>query len=421
MARIPNSGAAVALLFLLVLLVPVLEVRGQEIPEGSAEAVWEFAQGMSLYVSMDYQEALHHLYQAHELDSGFVLPLFFAALCEGNLGSGVPVDSLYRIVLEHRDRLSPYYVYRAESQLAQRMGDRPKALEFAWKAANLAPGSKAWYNVAYMENRLNRPGEARAALLKLDPSREPMKGWAAYFAELARANEALGRFEEVLQNAADMREAFPDSRAPFWWEVNAYGAMGDVAGLESVLQAAGANPATGEGNTVGAYMVLAAAELKGHGHTQEGMEMYRRAVDWYESQGNGAAGRAHSLWHTLALLGAEALPEAMTQCEKWLGVNPDDTWYHVMAGILAGRMRDQDRLNLEKAYLAEQGPNRPQGWLPFQMAYVEANAGEASAAVASLQEAMTLGYAFNPWWHRDPAFDLIRDHPDFRELIRPKG
>lgn len=419
MTRWTKSLFVLSLLFLVA--VPSTIVQAQDIPEGSAEAVSEFAQGMKFYTAQQYTEALPHLYKAHELDSSFVVSLFFAALCEGNLGSGVPGDSLYRIVLSEKDRLSPYYVYRAESQLAQYQGDRTRAYEFARKAADLAPGSKAWYNVAYMAVRLNRPGEARAALMRLDPDREPMRGWIGYWGVLARANEALGRYEEVLQNAASIRETYPDRRAPFWWEINAYGAMGDLEGLNGVLEAAGASPATGAANTVGAYTILAAAELRAHGHPRAGSDMYERAVKWYEDGGEAVQGGAHDNWHVLGLLGAGEFEKALEICDGRLAQSPGSLWYNGMSGILAARAGDEARLATAKDFFLSKAPEYYPGWLPFQMAYVLAAEGRAEEAVASLKSAMRQGTAFGAWWHRDPAFDLIRDHPAFQELMRPKG
>jgi predicted Zn-dependent protease len=410
-----------ALLLLCLFALPQSPVQSQDIPEGSAEAISEFSQGMTFYAAQNYRDALPHLYKAHELDSSFVVSLFFAALCEGNLASGVPVDSLYRIVLAEKDRLSPYYVYRAEAQLAATQGDRERSYEFARKAANLAPGSKAWYNLAYGAVRMNRPAEARAALLRLDPTVEPMKGWAGYWGVLARANDALGRYEEVLQNAADFREAFPDRRGPFWWEINAYGGMGDVEGLNRVLEAAAQTPATGAANTVGAYMVLAAAELDGHGSTGPSDAMYRRAVEWYEEGGEAVQGGSHDSWHTLAFAGAGEYDDAKAMCEMRLAQNAESVFYNSMAGTLAARTGDDEGLMAAKEFFTTRAPDHYPGWLPRQMAYFLANEGRAEEAVASLNASMNEGYAFLSWWHRDPAFDLIRDHPAFQELIRTKG
>lgn len=395
--------------------------RAQDIPEGSPEAVAEFAEGIQLYTAQQYREALPHLYKAYEIDDTFVVSLFFAALCEGNLGTNVPRDSLYQIVLAEGHRLSPYYVYRAEAQLAMANGDADRVEDFARKAAYLAPGTKAWYNLAYILVRKNQPGEARAALMRLDPDREPMKGWSGYLAVLARSNDALGRYQEVLRNAADMRTAFPDSRAPFWWEINAYGALGDMDGVNGVLQAASESPATGAGNTVGAYMVLAAAELRGHGHLQEGDAMYQRAASWYEEGGEEVEGGAHDSWHALALFGAGQYQEALDICEMRLAENPGLIWYNGMAGLAAVRMGNQEMGNQRGQFFMDEAPKHPPYWLPLNLAYFQASQGRAEEAVASLNSAMNHGYAFQAWWHRDPAFDLVRNHPAFQEFIRPKG
>jgi len=419
MRRQTSISGPIALVLALLVLPP--GAVAQDIPEGSPEAVAEFAEGMRFYAAQQYRDALPHLYAAFERDKIFVVSLFFAALCEGNLGTSVPVDSLYQIVLAERHRLSPYYVYRAEAQLAMAHGDAERGEEFARKAANLAPGSKAWYNLAYVLVRRNQPGEARAALMRLDPDQEPMKGWSGYLAVLARSNDALGRYEEVLRNAAAMRAAFPNRRAPFWWEINAYGALGDVAGLDGVFQAASETPATGAANTVGAYMVLAAAELRAHGHPRKGSAMYERAAQWYVDQGDAGRGGAHDSWHALALFGAGRYQEALDICDMRLAENPRLVWYNGMAGMAAARMGDQDRVEQQHQFFLGEASNHYPYWLPLHTAYFHASQGRAENTVASLTAAMNEGYAFQAWWHRDPAFDLVRDHPVFQEFIRPKG
>ena len=41
--------------------------------------------------------------------------------------------------------------------------------------------------------------------------------------------------------------------------------------------------------------------------------------------------------------------------------------------------------------------------------------------LASIQEAIDMGSTFSIWMHRDPGFDLVRDHPAYKEFLRPKG
>lgn len=381
----------------------------------------EFAEGLELYNNQEYAEALPHLYRAHELDNSFVVALFHAALCESNLGSGVAYDSLIRVVLQNRDRLSPYYVLRSESYLAKLTGDREAGIEFAREAAELAPGTKALYNLAYDLMAVNRPMEARTALLGLDPDREPMKGWYGYFGVLSSANHLLGRHEEELAVAREARERYPEARASFVRLVEALGALGMTEELDAVFEEAAASPATGAGNTVGALMIIAAAELKAHGHNQSGNELYDRAVEWYEEAGESVSGVAHRTWLTTALIGANRWQDAAGVCDEILEENPDHVWCHGTAGTIAAALGNRERLEAEKAWFVEQAPGRGATFLPLNMAFFEVMDGNVEEGVALLERAMSQGTAFNLWWHRYPGMEDVLAHPAWKELLRPKG
>lgn len=397
------------------------QARAQDLPEGSAEAVAAFAEGLKLYNQMDYAEALPHLYRAYELDNNFAVALFHAALCESNLSSGVSPDSIMKIVLESRHRLSPYYVLRAESYLAKRNGDRELGVTRARQAANLAPGTKAWYNLAYDLLPMNRPREARAALLRLDPDREPMVGWAAYFTVLESANHLLGRLEEAAAVTREARSRFPTHRNVMVAHAEALGALGLEEELSQLFDDAARTPATGAGNTVGALMTIAAAELKAHGHTAAGDGMYDRAVAWYERGESDVSAPVHQTWHTLALMGADRWEEALALCDQHLAAQPDYTWYHGAAAMAAARAGDPERMEEERSWYETQAPMRPPAFLPSNMAYFAAAEGRTEEAVALLQHAMDLGTAFNIWWHRDPVLEELQDHPAWKEFLRPKG
>jgi len=406
-------------LFLALSLTPRL--AAQDIPEGSARAVSEFAQGLELYNAQDYADALPHLYRAYELDNSFVVSLFHAALCESNLGSDVPGDSLLEIVLQNRDRLSPYYVHRAEGYLAKLSGDRELGIEHTRKAAHLAPGTKAWYNLAYDLLPMNRPREARDALMQLDPEKEPMTGWYGYYGVLANANHLVGSHEEELAATQKAREKHPERRAAFIRQAEALAALGQLEALDRLFEDAAAGTATGAANTVGAIMVVAAAELKVHGNENAGDQIYLRAIEWYQNAGETVAAPVHQTWNTLALFGAGRFGEVLENCERHLADQPDYLWYHGMTGLAAFRAGDQERAAEEVAYYEQLAPERPARFLPFNMAYFAAVQGNAEETVSLLEEAMALGSAFSMWTHRDPAFDLVRDHPAFQEFLRPKG
>ena len=417
----PRLTKLVPLLLLVALGLPASYGSAQDIPEGNARAVTAFAEGLEAYNAQRYADALPHLYRAYELDNTFVVALFHAALCESNLASDVPPDSLVKIVLESRDRLSPYYQHRAESFLAKLSGDRELGLEHLRKAAEVGPGTKAWYNLALDLNQMNRPQEARAALQHLEPDQGPMAGWFGYYSVLAVSNHYLGRFEEELSVAREAGEAYPERRTPLILQTRALAALGRMEGLDQLFVEAAANPATGAGNTVGALMIVAAAELKAHGNMDAGSHMYERAVEWYGGAGDAVAAPVQQTWHTLALFGAGSFREAIENCDRHLADQPDYLWYHGMAWLAAIRAGDEERAAVEQAYYEGLAPDRSPRFLPLNMAYGQAARGNAEEAVALLEEAVGLGTAFAMWWHRDPAFDLIRDHPAFQEFLRPKG
>ncbi len=419
--RVRPTLSLAPLLVLIGASIPVDFVSAQDVPEGSVEAVAEFSEGMKFYVAQQYTEALPHFYKARELDPTFVVSLFFAALCEGNLGSDVPGDSLYEIVLEYRDRISPYYVQRAESQLAKRNGDRAGALEHSRNAAHLAPGSKAWYNLGYDLLYMNRPMEARDALLQLDPDKPPMKGWYGYFGVLASSHHLLGDFEEELAVTREARKRFPERRAALVIQARALAALGLTEELETVLADGVAMPGAVVGNSVGAIMTTAAAELKAHGFGPAGDAMFARAVAWYEAAGEAVATPAHLVWSVTALIGAERWQDAADACEKQLALEPNDFWCHSSRATMALKLGDRARFEAEKAYFEGEAPNQVPTFLPSYMAFLEVADGNVEKGVALLEEAMSLGTGFNLWWHTYPGMNDVLAHPAYQEFLRPKG
>lgn len=410
-----------SLLVILAAWIPGASLAGQDVPEGSVEAVAEFSEGMKYYVGQQYREALTHFYRAQEVDPNFVVSLFFAALCEGNLGSTVNRDSLYELVLAQRHKLSPYYVHRAEAQLAAIRREPDRVVDHAQKAAELGPGTKAWYNLAYLHANKNRPKAALDALLQLDPDKEPMKGWYSYHSVLARVYHGLGDYDAEMAVAKDAMKRYPDRRSPMVIEVRVLASTGQVDALERVFQKAESMPMGGAATSTGAIMISAAAELTAHGDPDGGKAMYERAVEWYSQGGEAVSSPVHQTWNTLALIGANQWGRAMEVCDRHLEAQPDYQWYHGSAGLIAARTGDEDRVAKEWAWFEKVAPNRSRSFLTLWKGYFAAAEGDAETGVAYIQEAIDMGSNFTIWMHRDPGFDLIRDHPAYTEFLRPKG
>ena len=409
-------AVVLALVTASVLLVPA-QSTGQDVPEFSPEALAAYAEGAKHYSAVRYSEAIRHFMMAQELDETFVVALFQAALCHSNLGNTAVRDSLLGVVEASKDRLSDYYRYRLETQMASAARDLDGVLRAARRAASNAPGTKGVYTVAFWANRRNRPQEALDALLSLDPLREPMKGWLPYWTQLTIAHHMLGEHDAELIAARRARELYPDQFTPLTREATALAAMGRMEELERVIEESRSATPGGAGATPGALMGTAAAELAAHGYAAASKDLYSRAAVWYDEQPpNQVATVAQRNWRTMSLIGAERLGDAMVVCESVLEDAPNNTWFHVVDAHVAARQGDRQRAMDQLEWL--EGRERTAGY----QGYVHAALGNDAQAIELLADGFESGDYFNLWWHRQPLlFPLLGDEPAFAELIRPKG
>lgn len=285
------------------LLVAPIGARAQDLPESSPQALMHHAQGVAAYVKQEYVEAMRHFALAYESDPTSYVSLFMAGLNAGNAGQAVRADSFYAVLLPHKDKLSPYYRYRLEAQMAGRAGDVGGYIAANKKAAALGPGTKAWYNIAQGAAPSGMATEARDALRKLDPDKEPMKGWYSYYSVYTSAAHALGDYEDALGMARRARAAFPGDIRPMAVEAEALAAMGRVADAEKLLvgiQAAGPGP----GLTPGDAYVAVGQDFGAHGNAAAAKGAFENAVKWYDALPADAArsianrsGRAYALYN----------------------------------------------------------------------------------------------------------------------------
>lgn len=395
--------------------------QAQDVPESSPMAMAAFAEGMTHYVDGDFDRAIAAFEQANAHDPTFVLALFFAGMNHSNAGRGAVADSLFTIVQRARARLSPYYQGRLDTQLAMRAGDREAAVGHARTLAEAFPGTKASYNVAQILVSLRRPREARDALLSLDPEREPMRGWDPYWLVLTRALHDLGEHEAELDMARRGREHYPDNISVAWVEAEALAALGREAELERLMTAVTAMRSR-LGTTPGTVMTSVAADLVSHGRSEElAHRIYAQALRWYEDRPEAErAGRAHRNWYGLTLHGVGRDAEARQVYERLSAEVPGLPWYRGMVGVLAARTGD----TLEARRVVEWlGSDQAGGTAEDRLlmrGLVAAALGENGQALRFIDAAYDRG-AFNRWGHRHPTLLLLKDEPEFSELLRPRG
>ena len=86
------------------------------------------AQGVDAYVKGSNQDAIKHFLLAYDSDPTSYASLIMAGVAAGNAGQGARADSFYAKVAPHKDKLSAYYRYRLEAQMAGRAGDVAAAM-----------------------------------------------------------------------------------------------------------------------------------------------------------------------------------------------------------------------------------------------------------------------------------------------------
>jgi tetratricopeptide (TPR) repeat protein len=174
----------------------------------------------------------------------------------------------------------------------------------------------------------------------------------------------------------------------------------------------------------------AALELRAHGHTEAAQQLFTRSLEAYlvlpsEEQATRLVGLATA--YNLAGRWAEAeqvlrsyAAERPANLAEWPSISPM-LEVHGQLGTLAARQGK--RAEAERISAMLEALERPYvfGEHTYWRARIAALLGERDEALALLRAAYAQGFK---WWlplHSEPDFESLRDHPAFRELLRPKG
>jgi len=401
------------------------------------QAYQEFIGGLDRFVQFDMRGAIAHFERAVAVDTTFRLPLIFAANAHMNVGEFAVADSLGHALERHAGRFAPLDRAYLAWVLATCRGDGPEALRAARAMANLAPGSEALYLVAEDAMALNRPREAVDALVGLGPDRGFTRGWWVYWSDLTSAWHLVGDHRRELQAALEGLRRFPDNPQILATQVRALAALGRVEEMRRGV-AASMNLPPMEGWAAADVLLLAAVELRAHGHAAAADTMLAQARDWLAARPPAeAASEAHQVRVALVAYTAGRLVDAQREFERLAARGGPGRSGSVGGAAVMGDAWDQmDYLGYVGAVAARQG-NRDQALRVAQTlervtrpylfgrptvwrARIAALLGERDGAVALLREAFAKGYPHAHALHTDLAFEALRDYPPFQELLRPK-
>ncbi|MGI8844008.1 MAG: protein kinase domain-containing protein, partial [Gemmatimonadaceae bacterium] len=304
------------------------------------EAYRQFDRGIELHLAQEYDAAVPAFLEAHRLDTTFVPPLIYASTDLWNTGQFARLNAVLTILQSRQQRLDPYHRFWAEYIANRRRGEGDRSLAAIRRAAELAPGSRAWYALAQAALETDRPDEALIALERIDPEHGELRGWSSYWTQLTHALHAMGLHERELAAARSLRSRYPDRRVGLVLEARALGALGLADAVDSLVDGAAALPPTTYWSQ-GAELVVAGEELLSHGYSQEGERLLARGERWLRQQLTVVPDeRAHRYWLGSALYDQRKWNDAAGVLVELRRDFPERLQYRGLAALSAARAGD---------------------------------------------------------------------------------
>ena len=382
------------------------------------EAYGAFDQGIDRYLDQSYGPATESFMEAWRRDTTFTSALVYAVYTLVNSGEPERADSLLEALEPRRHILSESERLRLDYMRGYLHGNGEQALQAARTAVRIAPGSRASYNLARIAVAMNRPREAVDALQAIDPDRGELQGWAQYWTQLAHAHHLLGEHDAEAAAAREMQRRYPERRIALVLEIRARAAQGRTDLVDALLD---------EGSTLSAQtywslgggMVVAAEELKAHGHDRW-EEYLDRARGWLEARLRETPDyRAHHYWLASVAYDTRDWEDARRRFLALIDVLPTSTTYRGMAALAAAHAGD---VATAAAELAEPFPfadGERSGYLA-RLAAIQGDAGRASSLLSRAFEERYDGWT----WVEASGFDdfaPVADDPLIARLFRPAG
>lgn len=395
-------------------------------PPPTFQAYQAYLEGMQAFVGGDPATALRLYLEAAAADPDWFMPRLAAAIMHQNLGDVAAADTLLASLDAERERLGPLERHTLEFALSMLRADWGAAWVAMDAAARIAPGTINEYMVGEAHRRLNRPTLAIQALEALGPDRGELRGWLPYWRELAWSWGLLGRHDRALEAALQARSRHPRDLLALDLELQARAALGDLDGVQRLVEERLASPAGGF-PSAGGLMETAANALEARGD-EAAADFRERALAWHGNRPAPERASVTSRFARARLLSQSGRPaEALPLLRTLLQERPDDPVVAARLGIVLARLGENDEAR-ELSRLAGQwtppvgrsGPlNTLQGAHTFRRAALHAWLGEVDEAVALLLQAQGEGLSFSPRVAEDPDLAPLRNDAGYRAWITP--
>jgi tetratricopeptide (TPR) repeat protein len=404
------------------------EAGGRRPP--SYAAYREFMAGMAFLPSLNFESAIEHWFRAARLDSTFVAPLLSAASFMLVSGQSARADSLVSSIQLKRDQLRPSERQRLDNLSARVRGNISAALAALRPLAVAAPVSEVAWELALHELWLNRPREAIRAFAALDPSWELLRGWWFYWIFYANAYHVQGSHEEELKLARRARKDYPKSIPVAEPEMASLAALHRVNELRDVVEEISAMPSDPPGDLSRALMI-AAEELRAHGHLNESAALLRRALDSRQDSSLPQEAASVALISALITYLSGDWAEARKRYADLVARDSTDLNARGHLGVIAARMGDRSEAQRISGWLGGQDGRYLYGYHTLWRARIAALLGDQDRAIDLLRTAFGQGLkfvgtfgtdpparTFGPWLHRDIDFESMRASSRFQQVVK---
>jgi tetratricopeptide (TPR) repeat protein len=300
-------------------------------------------------------------------------------------------------------------------------GDIPAQLEYARDMADMVPGAEALTLVATSALAANRPREALRALEALPSDQGLMRGFFLYWEYLTTALHNLGEYRRELVDARRGRAQYPSQPGFIESEMRAMAALGRTASVDSLADALLMLPFNPQWS-VGDMLCRSALELRAHGQEILAGSLLERSVTWFRSVStSGVPPTASQFGLAQAYYAAGQLDSARVLAERLRQIFPDSISYTGLLGVILASGGDVEGAQGIDQWLRHFRQPYLYGSPALWRARIAAVQGEHDAALSLIREALQQGRPFDLDIHKYSEFAAMKDHPKFRELLRPKG
>jgi len=387
--------------------------------------------------SSSREQKLIHAQRAVQLDSAYLQARMWAVLALQNAKptsyyaeTRVAGQQLAEQLSPLREKLSPFERALLDYLDTYDRGNTGGRLSALRQMASIAPQTDLSRLLATTLLDLNRPNEAldiledgvpvRNADGKLIPAAQDPGHWRL----IATIQHYLGNHKAERDAALELNRLDPDDISSVRYELLAFAALGDSAGIEDRLAAAAAlPPKVGTSDFFGDLLLQTGQELIAHGHPALGESLERRSLEWFESRSPAQRDQFVTLRWALALHALHQEEKAREVLKPLFKKFPDLTLYAGLEGRIAASMGDTATAQEIDARLAAMSPAGLLGANTQERAFIAADLGHKEEAVRLLQEAFAQGLGFSIRWRLHWFNDLagLRGYAPFEQLLQPKG